>query len=374
MYRKGRVFKRGKIWYIDFFVDGRRVREAAGENKRFAETVLSKRLTEAAEGRFLNIKRDEKIKFEDFAQEYLEVHAKNKRSYHSDVDRIKTLNRFFGSKFLHEITPFAVEKFKTEMAKEVSGATVNRNIACLKCIFNKAIAWSRHSGKNPVKGIKLFKEQPRLRFLEKEEIFKLLANCDEHLKPIVIAALHTGMRKSEILNLKWHDIDFKRDLIYLYQTKNGERRENRINNEVKSALLKVKKHPDSPYVFYNKNGQPYGDIKKSFFTACKKSGILKNSSFRFHDLRHTFASHLVMSGVDLNTVRELLGHKTLDMTLRYSHLSPDHKKRAVDLLGERISANLGTKLAQTTNREKLSTEQILNKSLERKELVNVSGP
>jgi len=234
MYRKGRVYRRGKIWYIDFFADGRRIREAAGENKRFAETALSKRLTEVAEGSFLNIKKDEKIKFEVFAQEYLEVHAKNKRSYHSDVDRIKTLNRFFGNKFLHEITPFAVEKFKTERAKEVSGATVNRDMACLKCLFNKAIAWSRYSGKNPVKGIKLFKEQPRLRFLEKEEIFKLLANCDEHLKPIVIAALHTGMRKGEILNLKWHDIDFKRDIAYLYQTKNGERREIRINNEVKA--------------------------------------------------------------------------------------------------------------------------------------------
>ena len=243
----------------------------------------------------------------------------------------------------------------------------------MKCLFNKAIAWSRYSGKNPVKGIKLFKEQPRLRFLEKEEIFKLLANCDEHLKPIVLVALHTGMRKGEILNLKWHDIDFKRDIAYLYQTKNEESREIRINNEVKSTLLKVKKHPDSSYVFCNKNGEPYGDIKKSFFTACKKSGIIKNSSFRFHDLRHTFASHLVMSGVDLNTVRELLGHKTLDMTLRYSHLSPDHKKRAVDLLGERISANIDTKLAQTLNLEKLSTEQIFDNLLENKELTKL-GP
>ncbi|MBM3244209.1 MAG: site-specific integrase [Candidatus Omnitrophica bacterium] len=370
MYRKGRVYRRGKIWYIDFFADGHRVREAAGENKRFAETVLSKRLTEVAEGIFLNIRKFEKIKFKFFAQEYLEVHAKNKRSYHSDIDRTNTLHRYFGDKFLHEITPFEVEKFKTKRAGEVSGATVNRDLACLKCLFNKAIAWGRFNGKNPVKGVRLFKEQPRLRFLEKEEIFKLLANCDEHLKPIVIIALHTGMRKGEILNLKWHDIDFKRDIIYLCQTKNGEKREIRMNNEVKSFLLKIRKHPDSPYVFCNKNGEPFGDIKKSFFTACKKSGILKNSSFRFHDLRHTFASHLVMNGIDLNTVRELLGHKTLDMTLRYSHLSPDHKKRAVELLGDRLSANFGTKLAQWLNFEKLSTEDISDKSFVNKELVN----
>lgn len=95
----------------------------------------------------------------------------------------------------------------------------------------------------------------------------------------------------------------------------------------------VLKHPDSQYIFCNNEGQPYGDIRKSFLTAIKKSGIV---SFRFHDLRHTFASQLVMSGVDLNTVRELLGHKSLEMTLRYSHLSPDHKKRAVDILGKRM--------------------------------------
>jgi integrase len=116
-------------------------------------------------------------------------------------------------------------------------------------------------------------------------------------------------------------------------TKNGEKREIPINEQVKSALIKVRKHPESPYIFCNKDGKPFGDIKKSWLTALNKSGILK---FRFHDLRHTFASHLVMSGVDLNTVRELMGHKSLEMTLRYSHLSPDHKKRAVDILGKRM--------------------------------------
>ena len=93
------------------------------------------------------------------------------------------------------------------------------------------------------------------------------------------------------------------------------------------------KHPESPYIFCSKNGKPYGDIKKSFLTAITKSGII---GFHFHDLRHTFASQLVMAGVDLNTVRELLGHKSLEMTLRYSHLSPDHKKRAVDVLNRQM--------------------------------------
>ena len=111
----------------------------------------------------------------------------------------------------------------------------------------------------------------------------------------------------------------------LYNTKNGEKRETPINEMVKTALLRTPKHPESSYVFYDKNGNPFGNIRKSFFTALRKSGII---NFRFHDLRHTFASHLVMSGVDLNTVRELMGHKSLEMTLRYAHLSPDHKRGA----------------------------------------------
>ena len=142
------------------------------------------------------------------------------------------------------------------------------------------------------------------------------------------------MRRGEILSLKWHDIDFKRNIIYLLNTKNSDKREIPMNEEVKTALITVRKHPSSPYLFYNKDGSQICDVKKSFFTAMQKSGI---RNFRFHDLRHTFASHLVMLGVDLNTVRELMGHKSLNMTLRYSHLSPNHKRRAIENLGKFMS-------------------------------------
>ena len=153
----------------------------------------------------------------------------------------------------------------------------------------------------------------------------------------MIFALNTGMRRGEILGLKWRDLDIKRGVIYLHNTKNGEKRELPINEQVKTALIRVRKNPLSEYIFCKQDGSPAGDIKKSFLTAMSKSGI---KDFRFHDLRHTFASHLVMSGADLNTVRELLGHKSLQMTLRYSHLSPNHKQRAVDILGRRIATVL----------------------------------
>ena len=109
-----------------------------------------------------------------------------------------------------------------------------------------------------------------------------------------------------------------------------------MNDAVIKTIIAVPKNKDSAYIFCNQKGEPYGDVKKSWLTAIKKASII---NFHFHDLRHTFASQLVMSGVDLNTVRDLLGHKSLEMTLRYSHLSPEHKQRAVDALGQRMVTN-----------------------------------
>lgn len=341
------IYRKGDDWYIDYYAYGKRKREKIGPSKTLAENVLRKRKIEIAENKFLDVKRQNKIRFEDFSSTYLELHSKpNKKSYRSDVERMKRLKSFFGGRYLYEIDSMFVEKYKMERAKDVSPATVNRELALLKHMFSKAIEWNKAID-NPVKRVKLFKENnKRIRYLEKEEIVKLLKHCRGYLTPIVIIAINTGMRRGEILSLKWHDVDFKRDTIHIYNTKNSENREMPINEIVKTALIRVRKHPNSPYVFCNKNGEPFGDIKKSFFTTMKKAGVV---NFRFHDLRHTFASHLVMAGVDLNTVRELLGHKSLEMTLRYSHLSPDHKKRAVDILGKQMDTiwTLEANLAKT---------------------------
>jgi integrase len=135
----------------------------------------------------------------------------------------------------------------------------------------------------------------------------------------------------------------------LHNTKNGDKREVPINEYVKTVFIETRKNPQGDYIFCKADGTPFGDIKTGFFTALKKSGI---KDFHFHDLRHTAASHLVMSGVDLNTVREILGHKSLQMTLRYSHLSPSHKKQAVDTL----SKWMDTIWTPSTKDEKVNAE------------------
>lgn len=325
-----------KNYYIEYYINKRRIRERVGVSRSLAEHALAKVKLEIAQGRFIDKKKEIKTIFDDFVQEYLELYSKhnNKSWRKSDLPNINILIKYFGGKYLHEITPLAIEEFKALRVKDVSPATVNRQLACLKSVFNKAIIWQKFIGDNPVKKIKLFKENnKRLRYLERDKIRLLVANCNEHIKPIVILAINTGMRRGEIMGLKWNDLDFNRGIIYLYNTKNGEKREIPMNSFVKVILADLKNKAISEWVFAKDNGEPYGDFKKSFFTALKKSDI---KGFRFHDLRHTFASHLAMSGVDLNTIRELLGHKSISMTLRYAHLSSNHRIQAVELLNKQL--------------------------------------
>lgn len=219
-----------------------------------------------------------------------------------------------------------LEECKAQRLETVTPATVNREITCIRHMFAKAIEWG-YVRRNPLKEVKKLKEPPgRLRYLTREEIAALLDACNHHLRPIVVAALNTGMRKSEILSLKWRDLDLKNRRITVTNTKNNEIRVISINKTLYRELLGLDRTARSEYVFSHGKGEPYGDVKKGFTSAVRKAGI---KDFRFHGLRHTFDSHLVMQGVDLRTVQQLMGHKEIKMTMRYAHLSPKHVEEAV---------------------------------------------
>jgi len=341
------VFKKGKNWYIDYYVHGKRKRESIGPSKELAQTILKKRKVQIAENKFLDIRRVDKIRFKDMSREYFEIYSKpNKRSFSRDQTIINHLDKFFAGKYLHEITVVDIERYKRHRLSQVTKSTVNRELACLKHIFKKAKEWGK-TNHNPSQKIRLLKTvSPRIRYLETEEIEALYNTSASYLKPIILTAVHAGMRKGELLNLKWKDLDFHNRLIYLSDTKGANKREIPMNEVVYKMFLRVRKNPNSPYVFCHKNGKPYKDLRASLDKAAKEAEIER---FRFHDLRHTFASHLVMAGVDLKTVQELLGHKTIEMTLRYSHLSPDHKKEAVEVLG-RLMDTTGRKKERAKNR------------------------
>jgi integrase len=324
------IYRRNKVWYIDYYLHGKRIRKKLNKSKQMAELIMELNLRRNKK-EFFEINVPKNIIFNQLAEQYLEYSKTNKRSstYTSDISIVKKLRQHFDDQDLMNITAFDGEQYKNQRIKDVSGSTVNREVSCLKHMLNKAVDWN-YLNENPLRTVKKFKEPPgRIRYLQENEILKLIESCADYLRPIVITALNTGMRKSEILKLRWQEVDLKNRIITLTKTKNNEIRSIPINNALYKELLILSNGNENEFVFTKKDGKPFTDIRRSYKTALKRAGI---ENFRFHDLRHNFGSWLVMSGENIRTVQELLGHKDIKMTMRYSHLSVAHKMNAVNKL------------------------------------------
>ncbi len=326
----GVVYKNG-YYRLDYRFNGHRYRKKVGPYKALADSAWAKIQTEIAENRFLDVKKTKQVRFEDFADRYLNLHCKVNHRSIAAVGQVEILKRHFAGKYLHEITPVMIERFKAERLKEkVCPATANRALTCLKAIFNKAIKWKEFDGTNPVNDVNFFKEENhKIRFLDKEEIVKLIQSAPDEIKPLIIIAICTGMRRGELLNLKWQDIDFKQGIIHLLVTKSGKKREVPMNEQARQALMSIRKQPDCPYVFINRNGDPWRDVRRRFMAALKAAGI---KDFRFHDLRHTCATQLNIQGTDLITIKEILGHSDIKTTMIYAHTSKKLQVNAVKSL------------------------------------------
>ena len=233
---------------------------------------------------------------------------------------------------MHIITVRDFERWRNRRIKEgKSVGTINRDSNVLKGILQKAVD-QEVLDVHPLSRVKPLKEisDKRVRYLDGKELKRLqaaLKHCDPQLAAIVTLSLHTGLRRGEIFNLQWADVDFKRKQLTIRAagTKTGKARHIPLNVTAYETLKNWGKGKGG-YVFKGRYGRLV-DIKKSYATLMRHADI---ENFRFHDCRHHFASSLVSTGVPLNTVRELLGHSDLKMTLRYAHLSPSHAKGAVD--------------------------------------------
>lgn len=224
------IFKRkvkgGFNYYVQYYdQNGRRHKETIGKDYRLAKRVLEQRKGEIVQGKFSAVYREDRILFEDFVQDYLNWSRANKKSWLRDEGLVENLMTHFKGKYLDQITPYLIEKYKADRIQKVKPATVNRELALLKALFNKSIIWDKHNGDNPVKKVKLLKEEnTRVRFLTKEEMLELLKHCSEKFRPMVICALNTGMRRGEIFNLKWKNIDWQSGLITVEHSKSGRSR------------------------------------------------------------------------------------------------------------------------------------------------------
>jgi integrase len=265
----------------------------------------------------------------------------NKRSWLRDQQMLKQLTNFCGSeRQIGEIIADDIEGFKLHRRKEVSGSTVNRELALLKRMFNLAIDWDLYLGSNPVRKVKFFQEiNTGFRVLSKEEEKKFLANATPYIQDIALFGLNTGLRIGEIRSLKWESVDLEKNLLTVFAEKTHKIRPVPINSEARRVLEFWSLGRKNEFVFYNhETGKPFVDLKAGFALACRKAGI---EGVTWHTLRHTFASRLLDRGVDIVTVQQLLGHSTVIVTMRYTHTNLDSKKAAVAKL-ESFGDNLVT--------------------------------
>jgi integrase len=330
------IYRRGSIYWIRFAgIDGRTRYESSGSsNFKVAEAKLADRRKAVQDGNDPEpTRRIGNHTFGELATQYL-VWAERQKAIRSKRGFIKALKGRFENLPLKHFSTRLVEEYQTaRLSAGNKPATVNRHLSTLKHMIRKATDWEMVD-EGTLKRVRKAKQLPennrRLRFLSGEEARALVASCADHLRPIVITALNTGMRKEEILSLEWDQhVDLRHGFILLDQTKNGERRQIPISPMLRETLSGIVRRVDVPFVFHDREGKRYKDIKTGFHAALRRSKI---RDFRFHDLRHTFASLLVMGGVDLATVKELLGHKDFKMTLRYAHLAPAHKVAALGIL------------------------------------------
>lgn len=319
-----------KAWYYDFMYNGKRYRSLGGTTKTEALRTLDKARSKVISGDFEFLEHPGNPKFECFAATYLE-RRNHLKSHRRNVILVNHLKGFFSGKVLMSIKPTDIEDYISFRRKQVANATINRELACLKRMYNLAIKW-HEAKKNPVNDVDFLKEPPgRMRFLEVAEAERLLECSNHYLRPIVFTALNTGLRLNEILSLTWDRVYIQNVIdpyLEIIMTKNNKNRNVPLNDDMVQLLESIKKS-DSGFVFVGLQGQPLQSVRKPFETALKRAGIL---DFTFHGLRHTFASHFVMNGGDLLTLKEILGHSSMQMVERYAHLAQAHKRRQVNNL------------------------------------------
>lgn len=352
------IFLRGRIYWVRYAgLDGRIVYESTGSKKfEDAETLYIQRKKAIKDGKQPEIKKIANYTFNELVEKYQAwINGRQKSAkikeyiINSSVDSEQKKKQRKSIPLIEAFSNLPLRRFNTALVEQLQTDLMNRglkNSSCnkilniLKHMFAKAVEWDMVESEilKRIRKVKLLRDDSkRLRYLSKEECQSLINACDQHLRPVVITALNTGARKEEVLSLKWDNVDLKHGFILLDMTKNGERKEIPINKSLEATFLdkSLIRRLDVPHVFHDPvTGKRYRNITHSFKSACRRAGI---RDFHFHDLRHTFASHLVMAGVDITTVSRLLGHKSLSMTLRYSHLAPSHMVKAVDILDSTLN-------------------------------------
>lgn len=365
VYRDSRQrVKARRPWVISYIgLDGKRRREATtATTKDQAWVLLREKLNQISQARIAGVESLEAVEsrlFSDFVQSEYLPHCKGvhtSETYSSGCDLASRVLPFFCKKPLRAITTGDILKFidqrlqsPTRFGRPRMPATVNREFRFVSAALSEAFRRG-YIDRNPARGIKSLRERnDKLRWLSEQEEHRILALSPSFLKPMILVCLNTGLRRKELLNLKWADVDYENRLVRIPHSKNGKTRYLPMNESLEGVLRHmppfVGKDGSSPFVFVNPDtGFPYRDISHSFKRVCRRAGL---DDVTLHTLRHTFASRLAQADVQPTVIQQLLGHGSLQVTMRYAHLAPQNLRNAVDVIDKsRKQGMSGTSTAQ----------------------------
>jgi integrase len=334
------IYKRGNIYWYQVRLEGKQYQGSTKTgNKKLAQQIANTIETDLVRNKF-GIPVKSNYTFLTAWEQYIKSQTVSKGTVEVRINASKHFLPIFKTKNIQAIIQSDIKDYQLKrkleilsMPKnigkresEISFRTANIGTNTLYNFFSFCIEKGLIE-KNPAAGVKKLNELSRLKTLSDEDIDKLIAGATNKLTMDLITFLiYTGCRKGEALNLKWENVDLSNDVIAIKGTKTKYDRYIPVSRPLKELLKGIEKRQDCLYVF-NKNGAKLGDFKRSFHTALKNAGL---KDMHIHDLRHVFASKMVMNGTSLYITGELLGHRTTQMTKRYSHLVPETLKKAVD--------------------------------------------
>jgi integrase len=360
--RQRGVYPRGDTWCIRYEYLGKQRREAIGSYDQAVKAYHARKV-QIANGVYereygVQAAKKQLPTFKEFATrflvEYCGAPGRKPALKQSYEIHIQILLPYFGNMRLDQITSWSVRKFKLERSKQrlkstgklISPKYVNRSLAALKRMFNVARQWEIMKD-NPCFGVEMFPEkQTKAEFLTPEECQRLVNAADAYFRPVLITAIHTGMRRGEILSLTWDQIDLDNRIIRLDEGKTIRTELEYVPIDITLAEALSRLPRQGEYLFMRIKGSgPLKDIRKPFLHALDKSGIAEERHragkprLRFHDLRHTTASLMLMAELPLESVQKMLRHKDMKTTQRYAHLSRDYMHNAASVLDSYISSD-----------------------------------
>ena len=323
------IYRRNKVWYIDYYYNGKRIRKAIKGKKKDAEKALTEIKSNINNHKYGTIKE---IKLLTAIKKYLGYSKSNKESYDRDLLSAKHIISTFKDVNIYpsQLTIEDIDQYKEARKKQnAANRTINIELSFLRAVINKMIDYNLAS-KNIIKAKHFLKEPPRkIVFLSPEKCKYIIDHATPYLKPIIATAVYTGMRRSEILNLKWDDINFNHKIIRVYSSKTNSIRYIPLSGELEKILINLAK--TSEYVFTYR-GKHIKSINRSFKTYIKNV----DPNITFHMFRHAFITNLVLNGANIKTIQSLAGHRDITTTEKYMHLNPRYSRDAIRNLTERI--------------------------------------